>query len=92
MLLYCCAVGWMLDETTSRTVEKSCIVFVRYVDNFEPKTAHYSLINLEGDATAGNIVKSISSIWKKDDINVLKSCWLATDHASTFTGEYLIVP
>ena len=82
----------MLEETTSRTVENRCIVFVRYVDNFEPKTACYSLINLGGNATASNIVKSIGSIWKKDNINVLKSCWPATGNASTFTDEYLIVP
>ncbi|CAF4996534.1 unnamed protein product, partial [Rotaria sp. Silwood1] len=78
--------GWMMDETTTRTIEKSCIVFVRYVDNFEPKTAYFGLMNLEGDGTAANIVKSISSLWRKDDINPLKSCWLATDNASTFTG------
>ncbi|CAF4257995.1 unnamed protein product [Rotaria sp. Silwood2] len=78
--------GWMMDETTTRTIEKSCIVLVRYVDNFEPKTAYFGLMNLEGDGTAANIVKSISSLWRKDDINPLKSCWLATDNASTFTG------
>ncbi|CAF4969970.1 unnamed protein product [Rotaria sp. Silwood1] len=81
-------VGWMLDETTSRTVEKSCIVFVRYIDNFEPKTAYYGLIDLEGDGTASNIVKSLSSLWQKDDIHVSKTCWLATDNASTFTGVH----
>jgi hypothetical protein len=77
----------MMDETTSRTVEKSCIVYARYTDNFEPKTAYYGLIDLQGDGTASNIVKLISNLWEKDDINPLKSCWLATDNASTFTGE-----
>ena len=59
----------MINETTTRTVEKICIVFVRYVDNFEPKTAYFGLMDLEGDGTAANIVKSIASLWKRDDIN-----------------------
>ena len=80
----------MIDETTTRTVEKSCIVLVRYVDNFEPKTAYFGLMDLEGNGTAGNIVKSIASLWKRDDINSLKSCWLATDNASTFTGKCFV--
>ena len=26
------SLGWMMDESTSRSTEKSCIVYVRYLD------------------------------------------------------------
>lgn len=64
---------------------------IRYVESFEEKTAYYGLIDLEGDGTSSNIVKCLNCLWKKDDINPRKSCWLATDNASTFTGEYFII-
>ena len=76
-----------MDESTSRSVEKSCIVYVRYLDNYEPRTAFYGLINMEGDGSAENIVRRISDAWKDDELVVSNSCWLATDNASTFTGN-----
>ncbi|CAF4981731.1 unnamed protein product, partial [Rotaria sp. Silwood1] len=80
------AIGWMMDESTSRTVEKSCIVYVRYLENYHPKTAYYTLLDMEGDGTAANIVETISSVWRKDDLDPVNSCWFACDNASTFTG------
>lgn len=75
-----------MDETTSRTTEKSCIVYVRYLDNFEPRTSFYGLIDLNGDRSAPNIVKSLVRLWEQDDIKLINSCWIASDNASTFTG------
>ena len=48
-------------------------------------------MNLEGDGTASSIVKSISSLWRKDDSNPLKSCWLTTDNESTFISQRSII-
>ena len=48
-----------MDETTSRSAEKSCIIYVRYMENFESKTSYYGLLELDGDGTANNIVKSL---------------------------------
>jgi len=83
--------GWMMDETTSRTNEKSCIVYVRYVENYESKTAYYGLLNLDGNGTAINIMKTLTDMWDKDDLHPTKSCWLASDNASTFTGKQYII-
>ena len=75
-----------MDESTSRTTQKSLIVYVRYLDNFDSKTSYYCLLDLDGDGTAQNIVDSISYMWKKDDVNPENTCWFASDNASTFTG------
>ena len=77
----------MMDESTSRSNERSCIVYVRYIDNYEPKTAFYCLLNLDGDGTANSIINALTNMWDKDDLLPTKSCWLATDNASTFTGK-----
>ncbi|CAF1424337.1 unnamed protein product, partial [Rotaria sordida] len=67
------AIAWMMDESTSRTVEKSCIVYVRYLENYHPKTSYYALLDMEGDGTARNIVETISDVWRKDDLNPVNS-------------------
>ncbi|CAF3716675.1 unnamed protein product [Rotaria socialis] len=77
---------WMMDESTSRSIEKNCIVYVSYLENVVPKTAFYGLINMEGGGPAENIVKRISELWRNDDIITATACWLATDNASTFKG------
>jgi hypothetical protein len=77
----------MMDESTSRSVEKSCIIYVRYIENFEPKTSYYALVELDGDGSAPNIVKSLAYLWEQDGINPINTCWIASDNASTFTGE-----
>ncbi len=51
-----------MDESTSRTTEKNCIVYVRYLDNYEPRTAFYGLINMEGDGSADNIVRKTTAL------------------------------
>ena len=79
--------GWLMDESTSRTCEKSCIIYARYVDNYEQRTDFYGLMNMDGDGSAQNIVDKLSALWIEDGINVKKTCWLATDNASTFTGS-----
>ncbi len=76
-----------MDESTSRTCEKSCIVYARYIDNYEQKTEFYGLLNMDGDGSAQNIVDKLVFLWDEDGINVKKTCWLATDNASTFTGS-----
>ena len=75
-----------MDESTSRTTEKSCIVYVRYLENYQPKTSFYCLLDMEGDGSALNIVNAIKDVWQKDDLNPINSCWFASDNASTFTG------
>lgn len=85
--LYALYLGWMMDESTSRTTQKSLIVYVRYLDNFERNTSYYCLIDLDGNVTAQNILDSMSYVWRKDDINPKNTCWFASDNASTFTGE-----
>ncbi|CAF1426981.1 unnamed protein product [Rotaria magnacalcarata] len=78
--------GFMMDESTSRSIEKNCIVYVRYLENFEPRTTFYGIINMEGDGSAENIVKNLSTSWENDDLQPSRTCWLATDNASTFKG------
>ena len=63
----------MLDESTSRTVEKSVIVYVRYFENNESKTSFYGILGLDGDGSADNIANSIKSLWRKDDLNPKKN-------------------
>ena len=63
-----------MDESTSRTTQKSLIVYVRYLDNFDSKTSYYCLLGLDGDGTAQNIVDSISYMWRKDDVNPENTC------------------
>ncbi|CAF4592265.1 unnamed protein product [Rotaria sp. Silwood2] len=46
---------------------------------------------MEGNGSAENIVKRITALWEKDDLQLSRTCWLATDNASTFKGMYLIV-
>ncbi|CAM2726503.1 unnamed protein product [Rotaria socialis] len=84
----CSVLGWrwMMNESTSRSIEKNCIVYVRYLENVVPKTEFYGLINMEGGGPAENIVKRISELWINDDIITATACWLATDNASTFKG------
>jgi hypothetical protein len=82
--------GWMLDESTSRSVEKSLIIYVRYFEGGEAKTTFYGILGLDGDGTANNIVNSIKELWEKDDLNPEKTCWFATDNASTFTGTLIL--
>ncbi|CAF5131206.1 unnamed protein product, partial [Rotaria sp. Silwood1] len=78
--------GCMMDESTLRSTGKICIVYVRYIEDNEPKTSYYGLLDLYGDDTAKNIVKSLNCLWTKDDLKPTNSCWLSTDNASTFTG------
>ncbi len=77
-----------MDESTSRSTNKMCIVYVRYMDGDEPKTSYYGLLHLQGDGTASNIVKNLNYLWVKDDLQPINSCWLSTDNASTFTGKF----
>ena len=76
----------MIDESTSRSIEKNCIIYVRYLEDFEPRTAFYGIINMEGDGSAEKIVTNISVLWKNDDLKPSRTCWLATDNANTFIG------
>lgn len=78
-----------MDESTSRSVEKNCIAYVRYLDEFEPPTGFYKILNLEGDGSANNIVRGITALWNTDALVQCKTCWLATDNASTFKGIVL---
>ena len=79
----------MMDESTSRSIEKSSIIYVRYVDNFEAKTAFYGLVDLDGSRNTNKLVKALTDMWKKEGLNVKNACWLATDNASTFTGSII---
>ena len=63
-----------MDESTSRATEKNCIVYVRYLDNYEHRTKFYGLINMEGDGSAESIVKKIKELWDKDGLNPSKTC------------------
>ncbi|CAF1446311.1 unnamed protein product [Rotaria sordida] len=64
LIIFSNLTGWMMDETTSRSAEKSCIIYVRYMENFESKTSYYDLLELDGDETANNIVKSLVHLWE----------------------------
>ncbi len=88
-ILHC--LGWMLDESTSRTVEKSLIIYVRCFEDVEVKTTFYGILGLDGDGTANNIVNSIKELWEKDDLNPDKTCWFAMDNTATFTGTSLVL-
>ena len=76
-----------MDE--SRSIKTNCIVYVRYLDNLEPRTSFYGIMNMEGDGSAENIVKRISELWEEDGLTSSQTYWLATDNASTFKGIYL---
>jgi len=80
------SLGWMLDESTSRSVQKSLIIYVRFFEDNEAKTKFYGILELNGDGSAQNIVEFIKSVWQKDDLNPEKTCWFATNNAATFTG------
>lgn len=41
---------------------------------------------MEGNGTAQHIVEKLTELWNNDDVIVRKTCWLASDNASTFTG------
>ena len=75
-----------MDESTNRSTEKSCIVYVRYLDDFKPQTSFYGILNMEGDGSAENIVNKLLELWERDDLPLAKTCWLGTDNASTFKG------
>ena len=77
-----------MDESTPRTVEKSCIVYIRYLENYKPMTSFYGILDMEGDGTAANIVKNVIDLWRKDGLNPVNSCWFASDNASTITGLF----
>ena len=62
-------IGWMFGESTSRCVEKSVIIYVRYFDKDEARTSFYGIVGLDGDGSANNIVKCTKSLWRKDDLN-----------------------
>jgi hypothetical protein len=79
-------IAWMMDESTFRSIENNCIVYVRYLKNFLLRTAFYGLICMEEDSSADNIVKRICELWKNDGLVPSNTCWLATDNASTFKG------
>ena len=76
----------MMDESTSRSNAKSCIVYTLYFENYKPKTSFYYLLNLDGDGTANSIVNALATMWDKDGLFPTGSYWLATDNAFTFTG------
>ncbi|CAF3622278.1 unnamed protein product [Rotaria socialis] len=46
------SIAWMLDESTSRSVEKSVIVYVRYFDEDEAKTSFYGIIGVNNGVVA----------------------------------------
>ncbi|CAF4195506.1 unnamed protein product, partial [Rotaria magnacalcarata] len=52
-------VAWMLDESTSRCTEKTCIIYVRYIENNEAKTSYYGLLDLQGDGTAKSVNEGV---------------------------------
>ena len=79
----------MIDESTFRSIEKSYIIYVRYVDDFEAKTTFYGLLNLNESGNANNIVKALTHMWEKDDLDAKDSSGLAADNASTFTGSII---
>ena len=78
--------GWMLDESTSRTIEKSVIIYVRFFEKRESNTSFYGIMGLDGDGSANSIVSSIKSLGRRDDLNPERTCWISTDNAATFTG------
>jgi hypothetical protein len=77
----------MIDESTSRTTEKMCIVYVRYLEDMAAKTSYRGLLDLQGDETAKIIVKALISLWAKNGLNPRHSRWLAIDNASTFIAQ-----
>ena len=55
----------MLDESTSRTVQKTLIIYVRFFENNEAQTKFYGIFELDGDGSAHNIVESLNHSGKK---------------------------
>ncbi|CAF2482471.1 unnamed protein product [Rotaria sp. Silwood2] len=78
--------GWMIDESTSRNVKNSLIIYARYFGNGESKTNFYGVLGLDGSDSIVNIANGIKLLWRKDDLNPEKTCWLAADNAAIFTG------
>ena len=76
----------MLDESISRCVAKSVVIYVGYFDKDEARTSFYGIVDLDGDGSANNIVKCIKSLRRKDGLNPEKTCWFAFDNTTTFTG------
>jgi hypothetical protein len=63
----------MLDESTSRTVEKSLIIYVRYFEGGEARTTFYGILGLDGDGTA-----SSDKIHHKQNSRILFSFTITT--------------
>ena len=68
--------------------QKSCIVYIRYFDSYQPKTSYYGSLDMEGDGTAANRVETISDVWQKDDLNPVNSCWFESDNEPAFPGTF----
>lgn len=77
----------MIDESNSNTIEKLYIVYVRYIENDEPKTSYYGLLDVHDARTSKSIVQSLKKLWSNDDLCPNQSCWLASDDASIANGK-----
>ena len=77
-----------MDETTTRTVEKSCVAYVRFLQDNQPKTSYYCLLNMGGGRTTANIVEKMGNIWYVDGLDPMNSCWFHSENVSTFTGTF----
>ncbi|CAF3010155.1 unnamed protein product [Rotaria sp. Silwood2] len=64
--------GWMIDESTSRNVEKSPIIYVRYFENWESKTNFYEVLGLDGD---DSIVEFINILLQAQIERLKLKCW-----------------
>ncbi|CAF4448296.1 unnamed protein product [Rotaria sp. Silwood2] len=64
--------GWMIDESTSRNVEKSPIIYVRYFENWESKTNFYEVLGLDGD---DSIVELINILLQVQIERLKLKCW-----------------
>ncbi|CAM4973028.1 unnamed protein product [Rotaria socialis] len=78
------SIAWMLDESTSRSVEKSVIVYVRYFDEDEAKTSFYGIIGLDGDGVNNGVVAKLREEYDIDFVE-LNTC---AAHSFALVGSH----
>ena len=77
----------MVDESTEVSMEKSLIIYVRYVMNGAPDTKFFDVVEIPGDeCTATSIYEMILNVLESNGLNVMNISCVATDGASVMTG------
>jgi len=76
----------LIDESTDISVSKHLIVYVKYLDNWEPKTSFLGLVRVDS-CDAASITKSLIGYLMKKDLNLKLMYGFTSDGASVMLGN-----